>query len=684
MYTFDGCAHIAWSAPAFDSAAGTVTSQAAMLRHWDDCVQCISLAIDATNFDAGGSRGAWNKNVGKMNLTECTVGANKLLYLTYTRFLSDDADATPDHSAAGFGNGEIFAQASSTGGQTWGPPVNLTNTTSANCTINNCMSEHWSSSAQYVTDSLRIFYVEDKDAGGIVQTEGGWTNSPVKNLSHPCFSMATFTSLSVSPAEFTYPYHTAPSQVLNEPILMTNSGNTSTNWSVTDNAAWITYSGPTSGSVGAGCTNTGTFTAVITGPGTEGYYTGQIDVTYSSPDKDAQAVVSIPVELYNFTNFYLPVNAALRTNINRMNVNQASQIAAAGAQPGRMFSYFADTSDYLYDGHLIIGNSANNLSYSVFDANGAPTPSNPYGYTYAATATTTHDSTTFTEYRKASGKGYNRDTTIEFSEDWYASKHPALGNFYVGIFKVYKGPKNPSGSISNLSIAYYTDWDVPSDSGSDNTASSDATRNAIIQRGAYSAPNDLRYGATAVWRHTGSIVGGWVLDNPTYIYPEVGYENDSVWNIMQLLSAGQYRLWTGQADDLSGAVLAYKGQTLNGAANDTLKFAVFIAGTRNSTSAGTVAAALDSAKAWTCRNNLLPGAAFCSTCNCGNANSDASINISDVVYLINYIFGGGPQPNPKCNGNANGDAAVNISDVVYLINYIFGGGPAPVSPCPVP
>ncbi len=342
MYTADGCLHVAWNAPTFDSVAGTVTSQAAKLRHWDNCNQCISLAIDANHFDAAGDVGAWTKNVAKMNLSECTVGANKLLYLTYTYFKSDETQpSTFDVSAGGFKNGDIYAQASNSSGLTWGPPVNLTNTTTNGCAAGACKSEHWSSSAMYVTDSLRIQFVEDLDAGGIVQTEGSWQNSPVKNISVGCFPMAGFAALGATPAEYVYPYTTTPGQIKNENITLTNSGNTAASWSVTATGSFITFPvGPTSGSCPAGCTNTSVFQARITGPGTQGLFQGSINVTYTSPDKGPQAVITVPIDLYNFTNFYLPQNSALRTNINKMNVNQASQVSAN--IPGSMFSYFAD------------------------------------------------------------------------------------------------------------------------------------------------------------------------------------------------------------------------------------------------------------------------------------------------------------------------------------------------------
>ncbi len=66
---------------------------------------------------------------------------------------------------------------------------------------------------------------------------------------------------------------------------------------------------------------------------------------------------------------------------------------------------------------------------------------------------------------------------------------------------------------------------------------------------------------------------------------------------------------------------------------------------------------------------------------CGDASGDDAVNIGDAVHLINYIFKGGPAPDPLCVGDADGDDAVNIGDAVYLINYIFKGGPEPVEDC---
>jgi Bacterial Ig-like domain (group 1)/Dockerin type I domain len=59
----------------------------------------------------------------------------------------------------------------------------------------------------------------------------------------------------------------------------------------------------------------------------------------------------------------------------------------------------------------------------------------------------------------------------------------------------------------------------------------------------------------------------------------------------------------------------------------------------------------------------------------GDANVDQNVDVSDVFYLINALFAGGPPP-VGCV-DANTDGHVDIGDVFFLINYLFAGGPAP-------
>jgi hypothetical protein len=61
----------------------------------------------------------------------------------------------------------------------------------------------------------------------------------------------------------------------------------------------------------------------------------------------------------------------------------------------------------------------------------------------------------------------------------------------------------------------------------------------------------------------------------------------------------------------------------------------------------------------------------------GDANSDGWTNSADIVYLINYLFIGGPLPVPLKAGDCTLDGVVNSADLIYLINYVFVYGPPP-------
>lgn len=61
----------------------------------------------------------------------------------------------------------------------------------------------------------------------------------------------------------------------------------------------------------------------------------------------------------------------------------------------------------------------------------------------------------------------------------------------------------------------------------------------------------------------------------------------------------------------------------------------------------------------------------------GDADGNDLVNISDVTYAVNYIFGQGPEPNPPEAMDADCNGMENVTDVIYIISYIFSGGPAP-------
>jgi hypothetical protein len=67
----------------------------------------------------------------------------------------------------------------------------------------------------------------------------------------------------------------------------------------------------------------------------------------------------------------------------------------------------------------------------------------------------------------------------------------------------------------------------------------------------------------------------------------------------------------------------------------------------------------------------------CESCclKAGDANNDTKLNLSDVSYIINRLYRGGPDFPCRDQADANGDTKVNLSDVSYIINKLYRGGP---------
>jgi hypothetical protein len=68
----------------------------------------------------------------------------------------------------------------------------------------------------------------------------------------------------------------------------------------------------------------------------------------------------------------------------------------------------------------------------------------------------------------------------------------------------------------------------------------------------------------------------------------------------------------------------------------------------------------------------------------GDVNASGNRDIDDIVYLIHYVFTGGPEP-AMCLmvGDCNGDCSIDIDDIMWLIDFIFRAGPLPVDGCSV-
>jgi hypothetical protein len=63
----------------------------------------------------------------------------------------------------------------------------------------------------------------------------------------------------------------------------------------------------------------------------------------------------------------------------------------------------------------------------------------------------------------------------------------------------------------------------------------------------------------------------------------------------------------------------------------------------------------------------------------GDANGDQIMDVSDAIYLLNYLYKSGDSPEPLDCGDADCDGQVNVEDVIYLLNYLYKNGDPP--PC---
>lgn len=74
----------------------------------------------------------------------------------------------------------------------------------------------------------------------------------------------------------------------------------------------------------------------------------------------------------------------------------------------------------------------------------------------------------------------------------------------------------------------------------------------------------------------------------------------------------------------------------------------------------------------------------------GDANGSGVVDMTDAIYLLNFLYSSGPAPVPlDCepfvtyhNGDVNGDEIINLTDAIHILNWEFRGGPAPVAGCP--
>ena len=66
----------------------------------------------------------------------------------------------------------------------------------------------------------------------------------------------------------------------------------------------------------------------------------------------------------------------------------------------------------------------------------------------------------------------------------------------------------------------------------------------------------------------------------------------------------------------------------------------------------------------------------------GDANASGGVDLSDGIFILNWLFLGGTAPSCPAAADANADGGSDLSDGVFILNYLFLGGAAPTAPGP--
>ena len=66
--------------------------------------------------------------------------------------------------------------------------------------------------------------------------------------------------------------------------------------------------------------------------------------------------------------------------------------------------------------------------------------------------------------------------------------------------------------------------------------------------------------------------------------------------------------------------------------------------------------------------------------NRGDANASGTIDVTDPIYILQYVIGSGPAPSCMDSGDCNDDESLDLSDAIYLLQHLFLATAPPSAP----
>jgi len=272
------------------------------------------------------------------------------------------------------------------------------------------------------------------------------------------------------------------------------------------------------------------------------------------------------------------------------------------------------------------------------------------------------------------------DSRIGMHKTWYAPGQADTCHFVIQRMRVYSAD---GGTHSNVAIGEFIDFDIPSSSGSDNTGGFDAGSKLVYQTGSGTSclDNTRRRGGIAMLGLgingcvdvSASPYGALTQLNSTYVYPTNGLVGSQMWTLMQQSGYAA----AGSLTDLFSLMTFVNSQTLS--AGDTLEIYTIIATTQDNSTLS-LPDIVSRATTWYFDHiGCTPGC--CVGPIRGDVDGNSELNVSDLTYLVSFLFQGGPDPACSEEADVDGSDAINVADLTYLVGYLFQGGPDPAA-CP--
>ncbi len=701
----NGTFHLAWMAPNIQDHCDL--PYACKLYHWDNTNNCISLVYDASHpaaIPADALFPAWNRFIAKPNISYC----DDKLYIVFTRFGAytdpEDDDLADDIGATGFLNGDIYLTASdATGGmgQVWSAAVNITGTFTDECVTNECENEHYPTMAMYSTDSLMIEYILDLESGAVADPNDPneatltYTDNPVIFMTWPCFAMNELPQnncISTTPADAEYdevalapngdPTGCTTEGTYSNEVIISNCGNVNYSYTATSNDAWLTIDAGSGGTINAGtgpnfsddpswtgapgCASPATiqWTASSATLG-QGNYTGTISVDIAEAGVDDFDIV---VNLVVACEYYTPEFAQITGGCWTIDLWNTPQAAHQGDAPDGNMKFYAcgDTIAPLYHEAFVVGWKEGSTIRIYSDA--ITQDSTQYHMRALSSITTSEvgDPGNGVGYSKTEGYWSTPDSMVQGKIEYFVPGHQDTS---VVIEKVTLW-NTSGGALGDFILGEESDWDCDPDSSID-AGFIDTEYNMVYMTGDHVGTQNAA--GLRVYNGSNSSYGARAVNGYDYAFSTLGWYPDTLYNKLQSIS-GNLSVFSDSTNGTEMRILnAFYGGTLN--ADDTLE--ICKVKTISLTGQSGLRELMDKGFAFIENYELCAAEIPCQGL-CGDANDDQAVNVSDAVWIINYVFIGGAEPEPvlAC-GDANGDGAVNVSDAVWVINYVFIGGAAP-------